>query len=1173
MLNKFHRVDSTGSAPPAGRSETGALAKALAFGLVTALTCNGSIRADDTEIFRAQYEIDVGKPKVLIIFDNSGSMDTIAQRKDAYKPSTLYDTVGGIDAGRLYWDDGSKGSPPETNTSQYIDKEANRCASSYGPLASGGFYIDPAAMWKNASATSWSDLSKNTPAPLHVDCRTDVKDSEAGNGSGAGAPGNGYPRDTKNVRPYNSSRDKKIADDWETYRFYTANYMNWYYSTTLVDRSRIDVAQDVVSTLISANPGIDFGLAVFNNNSNNADQDGGRIVRAIKENMTLAERGTLVTMINDLTPETWTPLCESTYEAYRYLAGKTVKYGLKKASGDTPSRDTSAESSGTYVSPAGECEFTYVILMTDGLPTYDTAANSSIETLTGKTCSQYATDGSGNAKNCLPEIAEYMYNNDLDNDANNGSQKAITYTIGFQVDQALLSDTAAKGGGLYYTANSATELADAFHGAVTSILSSASSFTSPSVAVNTFTRTESRNEVFFAMFEPRDGTDWPGNIKKLGISISGGTATLVDADGAAAINQSTGGIADSARTYWNSGVADGSTVDKGGVGALLAAKDPATRTIKTNTGSGGALEDFVSASITHSALGLADDAALFNYFGVANQAGLDNVIDWARGYTDSGKTDTRSWILGDMLHGRPLVLNYGARGTYTTTNPDLRIVVGTNAGFLHMFGNSDGQEDWAFFPKELAPVLEKRRENQGGAPNVYGIDSPPVFYSKDLNNDGTIDSTAGDKLYVYFGLRRGGKAYYALDISNPDNPVLLWQIDQSSTGFSELGQSWSVPVVTYIPGYASAGVRKPVLVFAAGYDVAKDDKNSVASADSEGRGVFIVDAVTGAKVWSVTPAANDAKNMQETGMQHSMPAGVAVLDSNGDEMTDRIYAADTGGNVWRIDMPGNTRPTATQTTWRVTKLAALNTSAVDGHAGDRRFFSAVDVVRTRDGSGSFDAVMIGSGDRTNPNSIDNDDRLYMLRDNGIEVYSTAPPSASDCSDGSTDYRCVLPLTNASVYDATLNHLQDGTDMEKAAAMLALSGAHGWYIDLTAGAGEKALARSLTIAGKSYFTTFTPNLSSTNTCEPAPGTGRLYVLSVLNATAVTDFTGDNTLGVADRLVTLGSLIPDTPAPHFGSDKKIRLLFPSGGGVQGMANPLDTGAELGHPYGSYWYNQEF
>ena len=42
-------------------------------------------------------------------------------------------------------------------------------------------------------------------------------------------------------------------------------------------------------------------------------------------------------------------------------------------------------------------------------------------------------------------------------------------------------------------------------------------------------------------------------------------------------------------------------------------------------------------------------------------------------------------------------MNYGALGAFTVADPDLRIVVGTNAGF-HMFGNDDGEEDWAFFP-------------------------------------------------------------------------------------------------------------------------------------------------------------------------------------------------------------------------------------------------------------------------------------------------------------------------------------------------------------------------------------------------------------------------------------------------------------------------------------------
>ncbi len=183
------------------------------------------------------------------------------------------------------------------------------------------------------------------------------------------------------------------------------------------------------------------------------------------------------------------------------------------------------------------------------------------------------------------------------------------------------------------------------------------------------------------------------------------------------------------------------------------------------------------------------------------------MISWASGVDvededgDGSSTDTRPWILGDMLHSAPLTINYGALGSFTQANPDLRLVVGTNAGFLHMFGTSDGVEDWAFFPKELAPVLAKRLDNQVSNKHVYGIDATPVAYIKDVNNDGTISAAAGDKVFVYVGLRRGGRAYYALDLSVPDSPKFKWMIDNNTTGFSELGQSWSEPVITTVAGY------------------------------------------------------------------------------------------------------------------------------------------------------------------------------------------------------------------------------------------------------------------------------------------------------------------------------------------------------------------------------------
>lgn len=1153
------------------------LLAALALLPALLLPATGAL-ADDTEIYRAAYSSGGGtaRPKVLIIFDNSGSMDTIAEQKPAYNPATTYPTVTGIVNGRLYWATGSSGDPPPADTGQWINDYRNRCASSYTPLTSTGFFQSRLAMWRTATVTSWSDLATSTTDPLHVDCSNDVTNSNNGNGSGTGNPGSGYPR-SSTPRPYGSTRQSNVSGGWSSYRLYNANYMNWFYSTTLVDRSRIDVAQSVTTDLINANPDIDFGLAVFNyNGSGSGSNDGGAIVRRIIADSSSGDRSGLVSLVNSLTPDNFTPLCETTYEAYRYLSGQTTLYARERGS-STPSKDAAAESpSGTYDSPTADCEYIYIILMTDGEPTYDTDANSRIESLTGRTCGTYRNGFGDNEKNCLPEIAEYMYANDLDGNVYNGQQKAITYTIGFTTNQTLLSTTAQRGGGLYYTTDTAEGLASAFQGAITSILATNSTFTSPSVAVNTFTRTESRNEVFFAMFTPQTGTEWPGNIKKLAISISGGTASLTDANGRSAIDASTGEILGSAQTFW-SATTDGPQVNAGGVGGLLAVRAPDTRVIKTNTGTGGALQDFSAANFTAAAMGVAALSDVYTLFNVASAGALSDLIDWGRGYTDATRADTRDWVLGDMLHSRPLVLNYGARSGFTSSSPDIRMVVGTNAGFLHMFRNDTGAESWAFFPKELAAVLDSRRDNVGGAGNVYAIDSPPVAYSVDLNQDGTIDSTAGDKLYVFFGLRRGGKAYYALDVSNPDAPAFLWKIDKSSTGMGELGQSWSVPVVSYIPGYSTGGVPKPVLIFGGGYDVLKDDTATVAGADTEGRGIFIVDAITGALVWSVTPAANSATNLQSTGtsgLRFSIPASLTVLDSDGDELTDRIYAADTGGNVWRVDMPGSARPTSSQTAWRITRIAALNTSSTDSHAGDRRFFNAVDVVRTRDSYATFDALLIGSGDRENPNATNNRDRLYMLRDRQTSPYTTAAPNSSACSAGSADFRCSLPITDSGLYDASANLLQVGTAAQKAAAQTALASAKGWYVRLGESNGEKALARSLTIGGKVYFTTFSPDTGGAGVlCEPATGTGSLYELRLTDATAVEDFNNDGQLALADRSLTLGSLIPDTPAPHFGSDSKIRLLFPSGGGPLGRENPMNTNTKLPKPYGTYWYNQEY
>ncbi|MEM1110587.1 MAG: PilC/PilY family type IV pilus protein [Pseudomonadota bacterium] len=1176
--------------------------------------------ADDTEIFRTTATVTATeRPKVLIIFDDSGSMDTeVAGQRPAYDASGTYASVH--DSTRTYWS--TDGTPPASDTTQYVDASQNRCAESVGPLSNQGFFLSSARRWVDsredeicelvcpdgyrfvlfndsrcvrlfnpldridaqsvcepvAVPGTWAALSDSVNTPTHLECQADVINANSSNGSSVGS---GYPKNNvDNADAFSASTPDASDVDWgtESYSFYSAHYMDWWYDSSLaVNRTRMAIAREVISELISANTSVDFGLATFNNN-NDSSEHGGRIVQRIIEDMSAQDRANAVDIVeNQLDDAGWTPLCETTYEVYRYLTGDTVLYGDDKNSDDAPSRDTQAESGGSYLSPTSDCSYVYVILMTDGTPTRDLAANSAIETLTGETCSNWddGEDGIATSKNCLPQLAYYMATNDLDNDASNGNQFGITYTVGFQTSQPLLSETASRGSGVYYEANSADELANAFQGAILSILSSESTFTSPAVAVNTFNRTQSLDDVYYTMFKPNERVDWRGNVKKLRLATANdGTRFIADSGGVAAIDPATGYIKDSASTYWSSN--DGGAVEEGGVGELLAARDPATRSILTNTGTNGALQAFTSANIIPSAFGLTTNEELHAVFGVSNADALTTVINYGQGYginADGSSTGSaRDWVMGDVLHSQPLVVNYGALGSATSSDPDTRIVVGTNGGFVHMFDSADGTEDWAFFPKELAPLLNRRRIDALSNDHAYGMDLTPVLYKLDANGDGTIKASDGDKAYVFLGMRRGGRYLYALDVTTPGTPTFLWMKSPADAGMSELAYTFSQPLVTLIPGYNdNSGVPKPVVIVGAGYDLAKDG-TGVAVADSMGRGLFVLDAVTGALVRSVTPAAASLTNLQGTGLIHSVAGEVASLDSNGDGLTDRLYFADTGGNVWRVDL-GFELPTSLSTeTWYLTQLADLSGGLA---ATDRRFFNKPDIVRIRVEGAAVDAVLLGSGDRTNPIATDVANNFYVLRDVQTQIYTSAAPSSAECNDSTAltrDFRCALPITESSLFDLTSDVLNTGTEAEQTVARAALNSALGTKLSL-AGAGEKSLSDSITLDGTVLFSTFTPasdaSITSSNSCEATSGDGKLYFMDLYNGAVET--------------VVLGPIIPGTPPVHGNSVKELSIVTtpgkpPSSGGDSAGAPPCADGVcdlqkRIPSPYGNYWYRGEY
>lgn len=117
-----------------------------------------------------------------------------------------------------------------------------------------------------------------------MDCKQDVIARNPANPyTGPWLIGAGYPVDkTRNDRGlwfYTDDVNDSDNASNTSLVLYSANYLRWYYGPTGYSiESRLRIAKDAVSGLISSTPGVDFGLAVFNRNDEN-DNNGGRIIR------------------------------------------------------------------------------------------------------------------------------------------------------------------------------------------------------------------------------------------------------------------------------------------------------------------------------------------------------------------------------------------------------------------------------------------------------------------------------------------------------------------------------------------------------------------------------------------------------------------------------------------------------------------------------------------------------------------------------------------------------------------------------------------------------------------------------------------------------------------------------------------------------------------------------
>jgi type IV pilus assembly protein PilY1 len=1095
----------------------------MIFLALVSLFCRG----EDIELYTGETVIkNQVRPKVLIIFDNSGSMGNQEEYKQSYNPTIDYPALDGLSkrsAKYIYYSKGGDSTPIPDSISEnrLFRDQINGCKTARDILNTYGIYTGRVKEYTfQGNSGRWAEIPDNSGLSIQLlDCEDDVNSensqnrkikSDTGSIVNLPAPQNGFPVDAlgdKDSPIYYTTQvqDSNVSWSGRLVTLYTDNYLRWQQNDNIIKvwKSRMDEAKESVTTLINSSPNVDFGLQVFNRNNGSNYRNGGRIVHSIQESTPSSRSKLLEILTDDITPKTWTPLCESLYEATRYFGGKSVYYG--NDDDITPKRDKTIEESKVYKSPFNTCsDRIYVVLITDGEPTYDFDAVDEIFALPASgqeaigLADRFYVGGNSDLYaeySYLAALAGWISNNDLNLNLD-GKQTANTYTIGFSQGvegaEELLQETADLGQGDYYYAADSADLTSKLSNVLQSLDASNESFTAASIAANTLNQTETLDSVYHAMFQPDRGPRWQGNLKKYKI-VNG---TQLGVNKVKAVTDD-GYFSEDVQSYWSDNK-DGNSVQEGGVAEMLRKKT--NRTLLSDLGADNTLVDLTYSEASNSDI-FSTSAELASALDVIDDESIiTDMLHWINGrdmddVDNDGITsaENRPDVFGDPLHSRPVAINYGDNNIY--------LVVGTNHGVIHMFKDDDStnkvNETWAFMPKKFIPNIKPLRDNFTSTNKIYGADGQITQHVIDYNGDGIVNGT--DKVWLFFGFRRGGNLYYAMDVTNPAEPKIMWTIEGGSGDFNELGQTWSQPKIIFTK-LNTVGVKpKPTLLFGGGYDPIKDAKSvgGIGDADTQGKAIYMVDAQSGELVWRLAPGGDTVFVGKD-----SIPASVASLDSDSDGFVDRLYAGDTGGNVWRVDVPGSDK-----SKFSVFKLASLGNGGGTGgtQANDRRFFSEPDIVRAyitetinsgkKDLGGKdiivqqdipYDAILLGSGDRTNPLGSDNDDKFFMIKDNNIKTQQFIPTTP-------------IPTT------ITLNDLADYTDnpfgqllttQEKESLALQVSQKKGWFIDLEL-SGEKSTSPSVTLKNTVYFSSYTPpsdNIES-DSCKVSSGKGWLYAVDL------------------------------------------------------------------------------
>lgn len=741
-----------------------------------------------------------------------------------------------------------------------------------------------------------------------------------------------------------------------------------------------------------------------------------------------------------------------------------------------------------------------------------------------------------------------------------------------------LKETADYGHGEYFHLDDASQLGIILGNLILGLLEVDSSFVAPVVPASPENRAYSGQRIYLGFFKPMNDEPWYGNLKKFGLNSYNQITAFnidVDSDGEDDLATDIDGyfLVDSngnpaTRSFWDDTMMDGGLVDAGGVGALLKTRD-AARDIYTYTYSDVDVPTETQRDLTDSSNSfsvddnetpddITDDVSNISStdLGVADNAEAVKLINFIHGKDSYGSDPIaqRPWFMGDIVHSKPVVLNYQNYTFDLTNEADTDenkgyVFVGANDGMLHAFRDADGSEAWAFIPADLLSNLQYLSDTDY---HYYFVDNSPVIYVYDADNDGNIETPENpgddsadlgdmntDKAILICGMRRGGGSssitpdsqgsYFALDISNPESPTFLWEINSDTPGFEELGQTWSLPRLTKM---RVGDATKVVAILGAGYDTVEDlrygpkqmfpkgiisgtetsnastgegpdgsgaEDDAMPSTIQRGRGIYIIEVAmlddgnpdtsndfaissSATLIRSFTPVGTLGDNTS-VAFTYSVPSDPLVVDQDNNGYIDHIYIGDTGGQLWRFNVESSTA-----SEWTATKIFTANSTSENGSDVGRKIFYKP--TATINGYDTF--IYFGTGDREHPSNTGVVDRFYVVRDRENDEANPWPMDESD----------LVSVTDYDDYDSTtwaqLNepYTDDLTKFY-----------YGWFIRLddTPPSGEKVLATPKVFNGTVYFTTYQPATSANvDPCVGNLGPARLYAVKATTGEAVFNF---------------------------------------------------------------------